>query len=39
MFHKYNIKQGIETGEYNMKPIWHDQITVQLITNYQMIQM
>ena len=21
MFHKYNIKQGIETGAYDMKPI------------------
>ena len=33
MFHKYNIKQVIQTGEYNRKPIWHikDQITAQLL--------
>ena len=39
--HTYNVKQGIETDEYIMKPISHtnDHITEQLITNCQMIQM
>ena len=34
-FHKYNVKQGIQTGEYNMMPTGHtnDKITVQSITN------
>ena len=33
MFNKYNIKQVIQTVEYNRKPIWHikDQVTAQLL--------